>query len=98
MKTEAVYNKMLEDGFVDVAGAERWAALANRMAIFESIGRSGLVSLLKFDGEREESQVFTVMVSGKKLGDRFFRQDGGDLGLLLDAAIDFYAVEILGMQ
>lgn len=97
MKIDDVYEKMVEDGSIDDAAIDRWANFSKRMAIFESIGRSGSISLLKFDGERTRG-FFTVMVSGQSLGERNFRQDGESLDLLLDAAIEFYAGEALGIK
>lgn len=64
----------------------------------EAIAREGAVVVLKIDGERgSDPNIFTVMLSGGKLGSEdFFRMDGDSFPKLIDAAIQFYEAESKG--
>jgi hypothetical protein len=46
--------------------------------------------VVKIDGGRSDGSVYTVVVSGGRLGEDFFRNDGADLATLLQEAISFY--------
>ena len=77
------------------AQVARWKGLAELLAAFEAIGRDGAVAIVKVDGERTNGDVYTVVVSGAKLGGRFFRKDGGELAALLQEALAWYADAIV---
>jgi len=63
------------------------------MAALDAIGRDGVSVLVKIDGLRPDAAVYTVAISGPRLGEAFFfRQDGSDLPALLRAGIEFYRV------
>jgi len=67
-----------------------WKELAPLLDGLEKIGRSGSHALVKVDGDRTDAGVYTVAVSGGRLGETFFRKDGTHLPLLLREAIAFY--------
>jgi hypothetical protein len=54
--------------------------------ILEALGERGLVSLVKFDGERQHKR-WTVVISGQPLADSSVRVDGNTLGYCLDHAL-----------
>lgn len=60
------------------------------LAAFEAVGKSGAIALLKIDGERTMEQVYTVMLSGGRLADDFFRKDGPKLHPMMREALTFY--------
>lgn len=67
-----------------------WTQSASLLAALDAIGRMGGHTLVKIDGERDGSQVYTVLVSGGRLGSDFLRRDGDDLPTLLREALRFY--------
>ena len=56
----------------------------------ESIAQEGCTIVIKFDGERDKKNFYTVVLSGGQLEDDYFRKDGADLPLLLREMINFY--------
>lgn len=68
----------------------RWRDAAELLAAFDAIASDGAVALVKADGLRTNGAVYTVVVSGGKLGDTPFRKDGADLCAMLGEAIAFY--------
>jgi hypothetical protein len=73
-----------------------WEELAPLMNGLERIGRSGSTALVKVDGARQDGAVYTVVISGGRLGESFFRKDGDDLAVLLHEAIAFYLANTTG--
>lgn len=67
-----------------------WGELVDLLAAFDAIGRSGSNAILKVDGGRGGEDVYTVVISGGRLGQEFFRKDGADLGVLLGQAVAFF--------
>jgi hypothetical protein len=67
-----------------------WHNTAGLMAAFDAIGRDGVNAVIKIDGARTDGNVYTIVISGTPLGERFFRKDGSDLASLLRDAIEFY--------
>lgn len=68
-----------------------WSDMAKLMAALDAIGRE-CNALVKIDGGRDDAGVYTVVLSGGRLGDSFFRQDGPALRPLLQEAIEFFLV------
>ncbi|MCP4180217.1 MAG: hypothetical protein GY756_20830 [bacterium] len=65
----------------------------DKLDIFEQIVSEGSTVIIKLDGERKLENIsnyYTVVVSGGKLHDDFFRKDSNDLIELCDEAISFY--------
>lgn len=56
----------------------------------ESIAKEGCTIVIKFDGERDKKNFYTVVLSGDQLKDDYFRKDGADLPSLLREMINFY--------
>ncbi|GAA1788267.1 hypothetical protein GCM10009682_07990 [Luedemannella flava] len=62
-------------------------AAADRVAdVLAALGDLGLVSLVKFDGEREHKR-WTVVITGRPLADGGVRVDGNTLDYCLDRAL-----------
>jgi len=83
----------LKSGRIAEEHVSRWTEIAPLMAVLDAIGRDGTSAVVKIDGERPIA-VYTVVVSGKKLGESFFRKDGSDLVALLQDAIEYYEAEV----
>lgn len=67
---------------------ETWQRSAELLAALDAIGRTGTVVLVKVDGLRVEN-VYSVVVTGGRIGEDPFRMDGADLRTLLVEAIAF---------
>lgn len=61
------------------------------LAALDAIGRDGACALVKIDGLRTNGKVYTVVLSGGRLGQDFWHSDGPELQALLREAISFYA-------
>ncbi len=83
---EAMLRALGEAGVDASSAVSAWTQSASLLAALDAIGRSGGHALVKIDGERDGSQVYTVLVSGGRLGGDFFRRDGADLPTLLREA------------
>lgn len=90
---------MLDDALRSELGRHRidrsahlhvWSEAIELLAIAESVVRSGGSNLvIKVDGGRAEHDIYTVVVSGGRLGEAFFRKDGAALSPLLRDALAF---------
>lgn len=87
---EAMLSALGEAGVDASSAVSAWAQSASLLAALDAIGRLGDHTLVKIDGERDGRQVYTVLVSGGRLGSDFCRRDGGDLPTLLREALRFY--------
>jgi hypothetical protein len=67
-----------------------WRDVSGLLAALDAIGRDGANAVLKIDGGRPDGSVYTVVISGGRLGEAFFRKDGDDLAALLAEAVEFY--------
>lgn len=56
----------------------------------ETIAKDGATVIVKLDGQRNDNNVYTVILSGGKLGSDFFRKDGSELTSLLNELIQYY--------
>jgi hypothetical protein len=90
MSDQALVEEFLLSGRVTEREVVKWGNVAGLMAVFDAIGREGVSAVVKIDGGRLDGALYTVVVSGSRLGDSFFRQDGNDLAALLRDAIEFY--------
>lgn len=90
MDDRALINKLQDSGNIAAMDVALWRDSAGLLAAFDAIGRHGVNALIKIDGARLEGSVYTVVISGGKLGEEFFRKDGKDLVALLREAISFY--------
>ena len=75
---------------------DRWARAARLLSMVDAIGRDRGVALVKIDGYRE-SNVYTVVLCGGRLGEEGFRKDGTDLETLLVEALQFYTRTALNL-
>ncbi len=93
MADEELLRKLSSLG-VDIEAPRRvWNDAAELLAAFDAIGRVCSTALVKVDGERSKN-VYTVLLSGGRLGKRVFRKDGDDLpGMLREAIVFFVAPE-----
>ena len=90
MSDKELIGEMVASGRVHEQQLALWSEVAGLLALFDAIGRDGVSAVVKIDGGRADTDVYTVVVSGPRLGEAFFRQDGSDLAALLRAAIAFY--------
>ena len=72
------------------AQAGAWRDSTDLLAGLDGIGRSGGSAVVKIDGARGNSDIYTVVLSGGRLGDNSFRKDGSNLNTLLVDAISFF--------
>lgn len=56
----------------------------------EIIAKENASVIIKLDGKRSEDKFYSVILSGGKLGENFFRKDGSDLTSLLEELIEYY--------
>jgi hypothetical protein len=64
---------------------------------FERMALEGATVLVKIDGQRtgdDDNGLYTVLVSGGRLGDEFFRMDTPDLDVGCARAVIFYAENV----
>lgn len=92
MDSQTIVERMLSSGRVAEADVARWTDAAALMATFEAIGRDGTSAIFKVDGSRP-AEPFTVVLSGPRFGDSFYRKDGSDAFALLRDAISHYSAE-----
>lgn len=67
-----------------------WRDAATLLSALDVIARDGGNAIIKVDGGRNDGQPYTVVLSGGRLGQDFYRRDGADLNTLLADAIAFY--------
>jgi hypothetical protein len=72
------------------APCKTWSDSIRLLAALESMGRDGANALVKIDGGRTNERLYTVVVSGGRLKEDFFRKDGSELlPMLREAVIDY---------
>jgi hypothetical protein len=94
MPDEALLLDLNRVGIDTRATVDSWKESVGLLAAFDAIGRAGSNTLVKIDGGRSASEVYTVVVSGGRLGERFFRKDGSHLQSLLREALCFYSQHV----
>ena len=90
MNDQALIEELLASGRVSGEKIFHWKEAAALMAALEAIGVDGATAVVKVDGGRPEA-MYTVVLSGSRLGESFFRKDGSDVLALLRDAIEFYS-------
>lgn len=90
MNEEQLVNTLRASGRVSEEQISRWGDAAELMAALDAIGRDGANAVVKIDGVRSDGAVYTVVVTGPRLGESFFRKDGSELLTLLRGAVNFY--------
>jgi hypothetical protein len=90
MSRAELMEKLRRDGRFNQESCTHWAGMADLLSVFDAIGRDGTNAIVKIDGARGADCAYTVLVSGGRLGDSFFRKDGASLPDLLVEAIEFY--------
>jgi hypothetical protein len=93
MDDQTLVKALQVSGYVTDEQVSRWKDAAFLMAAFEAIGRHGTTAVVKVDGGRPEA-AYTVVVSGSRLGEAFFRRDGSDVLSLLREAVEFYSAAV----
>lgn len=94
MNNEHLIDTLRTTGRVNDETVSRWSDAAGLMAALDAIGRDGASAVVKIDGGRPDGAVYTVVVSGPKLGESSFRRDGSDLLSLLGEAVEFYRFSV----
>lgn len=92
MPNQALINASQLTGLADEQ-VSQWREVAPLMATLEAIGRDGASAVVKIDGGRPDA-IYTVVLSGPRLGESFFRKDGSDVQVLLREAIEFYVSKV----
>ena len=90
MKENEVLETLAKVGLESQDALDSWSSSARLLSALDAIGRDGGTALIKVDGGRNDSLVYTVVVSGGRLGDDFFRKDDSDLQALLLKAVEFW--------
>jgi hypothetical protein len=90
MDDDSLLEELKKGARLSATRVDEWRELSGLLAVLDAIGRDGANALLKIDGERPADTIYTVLISGGRLGQSFFRRDGGDLRALLREAILFY--------
>lgn len=90
MNNEQLIDALLASARISNAEVALWRESAGLLAVLDAIGRDSTNAVVKIDGARTDGSVYTVVITGSKLGDEYFRKDGADLPALLREAIDFY--------
>ena len=85
---------LLSSGRMTNAQISLWSGVAASLAALDAISREGATTVVKIDGGRPDGSFYSVVVSGEKLGEEFFRKDSGDLPALLQEAIEFYVTRV----
>lgn len=91
MNNEQMIDALLASARISDEQVELWRKSAGLLAVLDAIGRDGMSAVVKIDGARTDGSVYTVVITGSKLGEEYFRKDGADLPMLIREAIDFYA-------
>jgi len=90
----ALIEELQKTGHITLEQVARWKDLSELLAVLDAIGNDGASVIMKVDGGRSDASVYTVVVSGGKLGEAFFRKDGPKLHELLYEAISFYEARV----
>jgi hypothetical protein len=90
MKETSVVDDLRKSGRITDEAVARWGRVSGLLAALDAVGRDGANAMVKIDGARPNGEIYTVVVSGGKLGDAFFRKDGADVDALLRDAVSFY--------
>jgi hypothetical protein len=96
MVDEALLTDLRKIGIDIQALVAPWKDSVELLAAMDAIARAGSNAVVKIDGGRAEADVYTVVVSGGRLGEEFFRKDGADLRMLLREAVSFFAERVGG--
>jgi len=94
MDERRLIESLLSDGHVNQSQLKMWSDAAGLLAALDAIGREGASAVFKFDGARVDGLVYTVVVSGGRLGETFFRKDSDDFASLLVEAVEFYKTRV----
>jgi hypothetical protein len=90
MDDGTLIQRLQDSGAMAAMDVERWRDSAKLLAALDVIGQDGASALIKIDGARPDGSIYTVVVSGGRMGEAFFRKDGRELPPLLREAISFY--------
>ncbi|MBL8945835.1 MAG: hypothetical protein JNK45_21915 [Myxococcales bacterium] len=90
MDSEQILDALRSAGIDVQVAVKAWGEVAGLLAALDAVGRDGGNTLVKVDGQRSDGQVYTVLISGGRLGEDSFRRDGADLRVLLRDALVFY--------
>lgn len=94
MDDESLVEELERNGRVTAQQVALWRDSAALLSVLDAIGRDGANALIKVDGSRPDGSIYTVVLSGGRLGEAFFRKDGADWSALLREAISFYRAQV----
>jgi hypothetical protein len=92
--SEKLFESLRSGGRVSSEQVSLWSGVAGLLAGLDAIGREGANVVVKIDGGRPDGSFYTVVISGGRLEEEFFRKDSGDLAALLQEAVEFYKVRV----
>ena len=95
MNENELFEALSKVGLGSWGEMDSWRDSSRLLSALDAIGRDGGNALVKIDGGRNDGRVYTVVVSGGRLGDEFFRKDGSDLHALVLEAIGFWVAHAL---
>lgn len=87
---EALVSELRSVGIDGSARLDDWRETIGLLAAIDEVGRSGANVIVKVDGGRAGADLYTVVLSGGRLGEDFFRKDGSDLRSLLSEGLSFF--------
>jgi hypothetical protein len=90
MNEGELLESLAKAGLETQGAMDAWSESARLLSALDAIGHDGGIAVVKIDGRRSDSHSYTVVVSGGRLGEQFFRKDGSELRPLLHEAISFY--------
>lgn len=90
MKENELFKALAQAGLETRDSIDTWNDSSKLLSAIDAIARDGGSAVVKVDGGRNDGRVYTVVVSGGRLGDEFFRKDGSDLQVLLREAVAFW--------
>ena len=94
MNESDLLNFVAEVGLESHSSMDSWTKSLRLLSVLDAIGRDGGGAIIKIDAGRNDGRVYTVVVSGGRLGSEFFRGDGSDLHALLFEAIRFWVAQV----
>lgn len=71
-----------------------WRESAEKLAALTVMAQEGATIVVKADGQRAKTAMFTVVVSGGPLREEYFHKDSPDLGSLLEESVRFYGERV----
>jgi hypothetical protein len=92
--TDALAQNLRASGRLPDELVTQWLESSELLAGLDFVGREGGSVVVKIDGGRTNGLVYTVVVSGGRLGQKYFHKDSAVLADVLREALEFYLAKI----